>query len=227
MNETPPPIWKSMQDFATRVANEQSRLWQDYLDTVFPRTREQRGAASPSRPSAAVAGDVLSDAGERTARLFRDFSDLTVRYYRGLFEAGRSYAEAMAQAFTKGGGVVAGKGSTLEMDARVGQEAAASFFVENRREGAMKVELEVSPFSAIPGPDAFDAGLVIEPPHFTLGPGEERRVTLRLPLDGARFKAGTTYLATLASKGDPEVRLLLRVNVHEPKDAAAPPPDRH
>lgn len=116
----------------------------------------------------------------------------------------------------------------LELRAAPGGVASASLVVENTRAAPAEVVCRVSEFVSRVGSAHVRPTVDISPSRFTLAPGEQRDVDLRLVLDRVQFATGTDYIATLLVSGTGErelvVHLLARAEA-EPRVAQEPSSD--
>jgi len=91
MSEERDDFWKTVETAATRVVDVQNRVWQGAIDVLSPKKEGE-----PSEPKKGV-GSAARTAGEQTASFARDYVRLTTSYYRGFFELGRAYTDAVAK----------------------------------------------------------------------------------------------------------------------------------
>lgn len=99
----------------------------------------------------------------------------------------------------------------VELRAPSGETASATIVVENTRTVAADVACRVSEFAARAFGRRFTAPLRMEPSRFTLAPGEQRDVSLQLPLDPGLFAPDADYIATLQIAGAGEQDLIVHL----------------
>jgi hypothetical protein len=112
--------------------------------------------------------------------------------------------------------------TTLELRGPLGAVLTAEVVVENTRAVPADIECRPSDVASRARGTRFRSGLEIVPARFTLAPGEQREVTLRLPLDPAQFAAGSDYVASVGVLRPDEREMIVHLLVHT--DAAAAPP---
>lgn len=89
----------------------------------------------------------------------------------------------------------------IDLRGPAGSALSAAIVVENTRLDSAEVVCRGSDFAPRAGGRPFRSGLEVVPARFTLAPGEQRDVALRLPLDPALFAPGADYVATLRISG--------------------------
>ena len=99
----------------------------------------------------------------------------------------------------------------LELRGPAGSVVSSAMVVENARAETAEVMCRVSEFAARAFGRRFRAALEIDPARFTLGPGAQRDVALRLTLDPSLFAAGADYVATLQISGAGERDLIVQL----------------
>jgi hypothetical protein len=99
----------------------------------------------------------------------------------------------------------------VELRGPTGSVVSACIVVENTRLDAADVVCRASEFAARAGGRRFRSALDIVPSQFTLAPGEQRDVTLRLALDPSVFAPGADYVATLRISGAGERELIVQL----------------
>ncbi len=92
-----------------------------------------------------------------------------------------------------------------------GADVSACIVVENTRKEPAHVVCDASDFAARAFGRRFHAALEIAPARFTLAPGEQQEVTLRLPLDPSLFAVGADYVATVQISGAGERELIVQL----------------
>jgi hypothetical protein len=115
----------------------------------------------------------------------------------------------------------------MDLTGPAGSIAEASLVIENTRAEPAAVTCRVSEFAARAFGRRFRAPIEISPAQVTLDAGEQREITLRLPLDAAMFAPGADYVATLQITGAGEhdfvVHLLVRCDELSTDHSAAEP----
>ena len=116
----------------------------------------------------------------------------------------------------------------MDLTGPAGTVADASLVIENTRAEPAAVTCRVSEFAARAFGRRFRAPVEISPAQVTLEPGEQREITVRLPLDAAMFAPGADYVATLQITGAGEhdfvVHLLARCDELSAASAITEPP---
>ena len=173
-----------------------------------------------------VRDDYVRFVGEETVQYVGNMASLSLDYYKEVFELGRTFNEKFFEQMTAGAarnadGAASATGSApatisnrrveIELQGAVGQEAARTFILESKQTQATDISFLISDFTGPQGTTPFRANLDFQPARFTLSPGEERVVTLRLPLDDKLFVAGLSYAATAVVRGYDDLELGLNV----------------
>ena len=109
----------------------------------------------------------------------------------------------------------------VDLRGPLGATASACIVVENTRSVPAEVACRVSPFAPRSGGERFQPVLEIEPSRFTLPPGGQHDVDVRLTLDQTRFAPGTDYAATMLIAGVGERELIVQLMAR----AEAPMPE--
>lgn len=86
----------------------------------------------------------------------------------------------------------------------------------------MEITFLISEFTGADGSPAFRPPLQLEPPRFTLRSGEERKVTLRLPLLPDLFLPGVRYNGVVVVRGYEDLVLALTAWADPPVSAEQP-----
>lgn len=224
MTENSYDIRRLIQDLTARSATEQMRAAQRLRELL---QRISRGELDQQ----ALREEFMRFTSEETSRYLHDLVGLGLKFYDALLELSGTYNDRF---FEQVLGAATGGGSTasapraappqraqMELHAPVGQDATGSFVVENKRAETAEITFLVSEFAGGAADTApFRPPLQLQPPRFTLGPGEQRVVTLRLPLLADLFAPGQLYAATIVVRGYDELVLDLSVRVEAPPDAA-------
>jgi hypothetical protein len=224
-------VGRKFQDLAARSLQEQVRAAQRFNGLM-----QKLGRGELLKQPA---GDAyLRFVGEETAQYVGNVSSLILNYYKELFELGRSYNEKLFEQVVGGatasGGAATSETSTreaptavshrrvdVELNGTVGEAATRSFVLESKRAEATEISFLVSDFVGLQGTGSFRADLEFEPARFTLNPGEERVVTIRLPLSSDLFLPGLRYSATALVRGYDDLELHINVVPDAPITTAA------
>jgi hypothetical protein len=102
----------------------------------------------------------------------------------------------------------------VDLRGSLGSVASACIVVENTRSSAADVTCRASGFVARSGGMRVDAPLEITPSRFTLAPGGQHEVDLRLLLDSGQFTASADYAASLVVSGAGDRDLIVPVIAH-------------
>ena len=230
MSGEPPDFYTWIQDLTVRSVADQTRVLQRYNDLV---QRVMRGELNDPQ----LREEYAHFAREESTRYASDLTRLSLSYYNALLELGRNYSDRFFDQLLRSRGPQAGAGNggepavqrrqvSLELQGELGQEAAAAFVIENKRDTPAEISFQVSEFVDAAGGSSFRAPLQIQPAQLSLGPQAEAAVMLRLPLWRELFDAGHRYHATVVVRGYDELELILSVRVSpaEQNAPAASPP---
>lgn len=230
-------VGRKFQDLAARSLQEQVRAAQRFNGLM-----QKLGRGELLKQPA---GDAyLRFVGEETVQYVGNVSSLVLDYYKELFELGRTYNEKFFEQVvgaTASGGAPTAEASAqgvpvaaaphrrvdVELNGTAGDVATRSFVLESKRAEATEISFLVSDFVGLKGTASFRADLEFEPARFTLNPGEERVVTMRLPLSSDLFLPGLRYSATALVRGYDDLELHISVSPGAPAETAAgdaPPP---
>jgi hypothetical protein len=99
----------------------------------------------------------------------------------------------------------------VDLRGLAGSVSSADIVVENTRSDTAEVVCRGSEFAPRTGGRRFRSGLEVVPARFTLAPGEQRDVNLRLPLDPSLFAPGADYVATLQISGAGEHQMIVQL----------------
>ncbi len=105
-----------------------------------------------------------------------------------------------------------------------GSVASGGIVVENSRPQPADVVCRASEFARRSGGRRVRAPLEILPSQFTLAPGGQKDVAIRLPLDPEQFETGADYVATLLVSGAGEQDLVVPLIARAEAGAAPPAP---
>ncbi len=217
-------IGQRFRSLAVRSVAEQMRAARRYAELL---RRFGRGELSTQ----ALQEEYLRFLREETTRYARNLATLNLNYYNALSELTRTYNDLF---FEKVMGGAPGEDTKtapppaqpieIELRGPLGEEAVRSFVLENKRAEAAEISFLVSDFLGPTGTTPFRPTLQFDPPRFLLRPGEERTVTLRLPLTRDLFGAGQSYTATVMVRGYENLELSLSVQPAAPPAPEAAPP---
>ncbi len=229
MNETSEPkdikVW--IQELITHSAMEQMRVMQRFNEVM---RRVARGELDPQT----MQEEIMRFAQEEAARYVGDLTRLSLSFYSALLNLSRGYNDRLLEHLTGSRAnnnhsaptqTRAAAPSQVEMalQGAVGQEIVKTFVVENKRTEMVEISFLVSEFVDEEGAHTFRPPLQLQPARFALRPGEERVVTLRLPLLTPLFAPGRRYQATVVVRGYDDLELLLDVWIESTPPAPAPP----
>lgn len=227
MNGEQPDFYKWIQDLTARSVADQARALQRYNDLM---QRVLRGDLNDPQ----LREEYARFAREESTRYAGDLAQLSLSYYSALLELGRNYSDRFfdqmlhsrgSQATGDGGeATVKPRQVTLELHGAVGQEAAASFVIENKHGTPAEISFLVSEFVDAAGGSPFPAPLQIQPAQLSLGPHEEAEVKLRLPLPRELFVPGHQYRTTVVVRGYDGLELILSVRLKPGDEAASQAP---
>lgn len=217
-------LGQKFQDLASRSLQEQVRVAQRYNELV---QKFGRGDLL-QKP---VQDEYRRFVGEETTQYMSNLASLHLNYYEGLMELGRTYQEKFFKQVAGAGGAAAAtqgvsaaaspKRVEIELRGTVGQDAVRSFVLESKHSEASDISFLVSDFVGPEGTAPFRADLEFQPARFTLRPGEERVITLRLPLSSPQFVSGLRYTATAVVRGYDDLELGINVLPSAPATNAA------
>lgn len=223
MSQESEDISKWIQELVTRSSRQQAQAIQRLGSLV---QRMASGELDQNR----VRDEYTHFVQDESTRFVEDLTRLGLSFQTALLELNRKYSErffdqvlgSSAAPSQPNGQPAARKQVTLALSGSPGDELARKFMIENKRDEAEMVTFLVSEFSADQGGEAFRPPLQLEPARLSLSPGEEKAVTLRLPLLPEFFSPGETYRAEIIARGHREVTLLLSVSVLASGDEPAP-----
>ena len=214
VNDPSQDVARWIEEITRRSLAEQMRSLQRYNELI------QR-LSSGELDQDAVRQEYLRFVQEESQRYLQRLAQASMSYYNQLNEISRSYNELFFNQVLKAGHQPPHNGDAhraprqVEMTllAVLGEEAAGSFVLENKRAEAAEISFMVSPFEDEGGQVRFRPPLQIRPPHFRLGPFEETEVRMSLPVLPELFEAGKTYRTTILVRGYDDLELLLNVQV--------------
>jgi hypothetical protein len=215
MSESNKDNQKNAQELLSRALTRQVRAAQQVYDLL---ARFGRGEITAQAMSEEYARFASQEAGHYAS----DLAELSIRYYSDLLAINQAYSERFIRALEGKSGVQDAGGPQaparrveMELRAPLGQEAVRAFVLENKRGGTAHISFEVSDFRGPAGVEPFQAGLQLQPDQFTLEPGQEQSVTIRVPLRAGLFEPGQRYEASVIVRGYDDLELALVVWVNE------------
>ena len=215
MDDKPDDLGQWIQELTKRSVSEQIRGLQRYNELI---QRVSRGDLDEQD----VREEYMRFAREESLRYARQLTTLSLRYYNEIIDLYRAYNDHFFhtvfgnQAPNANGGAQAPappRQVAMELHAPIGEAAQGSFILENKRTETVEISFLVSEFVEVGGTSTFRPPLQIQPPRFTLGPHEEKTVSLMLPLFPQLFEPGKTYAATIVVRGYENLELVLQVQV--------------
>lgn len=218
-------VGKWIQELSARLVTDQLRSLERYAELLQRVTRGELNERT-------VRQEYVRFARDNVAAYVRSLASLSVSYQNALLDLGRAYEDRFLDRVLKqerhAGAGPSGRGRRVEvaLSAPVGEEASAAFVIENERVEPAEVSFIVSEFTGPDGEAPFRPPLRLEPPRFTIGPRQEQKVTLRLPLLADLFLPGQPYSATVAVRGYDELELALSVLAQQPATSDASTPAR-
>jgi hypothetical protein len=220
MSGTQKETTKTVQDLIARTLKRQVSTAQRFSDLLVRFGRGEISAQDMTQETIRFAsqetGHYASDLAELSMRYYSDLltiqQDYSERFFHSLEEKGKGHPEGGSEADRSG---TAAKRVEMEMRAPLGQEAIRAFVLENKRGGSARISFEVSDFHGPVGTEPFQGGLRLQPDMFTLEPGQEQVVTLRLQLREELFNAGKCYTTSVIVHGYDQLEVALTVCVDE------------
>jgi len=218
MSQEPEDVSKWIQELIARSTREQIQAMQRLSNLV------QR-MASGELDQSQVRQEYTRFVKDESNRYVEDLTRLGLSFQAALLELNRKYSDrffdqVMGSPFQESspgnGHAPQRKEVALSLMGAVGEEVSKSFVIENKRAEEETVTFLVSEFTDAQSTQAFRPPLQIQPARLSLRPGEERLVTLRLPLLEDMFQPKGIYFATIIARGHSDVVLALRVDVAQP-----------
>jgi hypothetical protein len=111
--------------------------------------------------------------------------------------------------------------SEINLEARVGETAAASFLVKNNQQLPFEVSFEASEIISRRGGSIRSPVVRFEPPHLFIRPGAQSTVTALIDIS-PEFKAGELYLLKVRLVGFEQKEVWIGIHVFPPAPAAVP-----
>jgi predicted flap endonuclease-1-like 5' DNA nuclease len=217
-NQEPEDISRWIQELISRSTREQIQAMQRLSNLV------QR-MASGELDQGQVRQEYTRFVKDESTRYVEDLTRLGLSFQAALVELNRKYSDRffdqvmgspLNEVPAPNGQGPQRKEVALSLSGAVGDELEKSFVIENKRADEETVIFLVSEFTDAQSTQSFRPPLQLQPARLTLRPGEERLVTLRLPLLKELFQPGQIYFATVVARGHSDVVLSLRVDVARP-----------
>jgi predicted flap endonuclease-1-like 5' DNA nuclease len=223
MNPEPQDVSKWIQDLITRTTREQIQAIQRLSNLV---QRVSSGELDQRQVREEYSQFVTSE----SSRYVEDLTRLGLSFQAALLELNRKYSDRFFDQVlgsplheaAAANNSHARREIELQLMGVRGEEVVKTFVISNKRPEDEVVTFLVSEFIQAGTANAFRPPLQLQPPRLTLRPGEERTVTMRLPLLDELFDSGERYLATIIAKGHQEIAISLLVEVTSPPQKSAP-----
>jgi hypothetical protein len=206
----PEEIGERIQDLAVRFGAEIMRSLQRYSELL------QR-FASGELDEIAAREAYLQFVRDESARYFRSVAEVGTGYYNGILELTSIYNPPFfEQAFRPAHKQASSRPprGTIELSGLPGDEAVATFRVDNASNDREEISFVVSEFTAPPGVAPFRPPLRLLPPRFILEPSHSQLVTVCLPLVPGLFIPEQRYNALLTIRGREVFDMTIDVLVH-------------
>ncbi len=219
MTQDPEDISKWIQELVTRSSRQQTQALQRLSKLI-------QAVTSGEIDQNAVREEYARFIREESTRFVDDLTRLGLSFQTALLELNRKYSDrffdqvlgsSVAEVQTHNGQTGQAREIGIVLSGVAGEELVKSFVIENKRSDEETVTFLVSEFTDESSGEAFRPPLQIQPPRLALRPGEERIVSIRLPLLPELFKAQHIYHATILARGHIDVVLALRVEVSNPE----------
>lgn len=203
-----------IQELIKRSATDQMQSMQRFSDLV---QRVARGELNQNE----IKDEYLSFARSETTRYVNDLTKLGLSFYNALLELNSNYNDRffthVAGNGTRPGEHTAAQRVEVALRGSVGADIVKSFVVENKLAETADISFIISEFVNVRSQhERFRPPLQMEPPRFSLRPGEERVVTLRLPLLAQQFVPGQQYMGMVVVRGQQEMILALTIQADMP-----------
>lgn len=228
----------SLQDFGQKIQDLAARSLQDQLRSAQRCNEWVQRFGRGELFKKSVRDDYLRFLNDETADYARNVTSLSVNYFKELIDLNRTYndsffeqvlgapptdnaAESPAPRQNRSAEVLY-RHVEIELRGIVGMEATRTFIIESKRAEVAEISFLVSDFVGADSTAPFRPQLEFQPARFTLNPGEERVVTLRLQLDSEKFVSGQRYTATALAHGYDDLELGLVVLPEKAETPAKP-----
>jgi predicted flap endonuclease-1-like 5' DNA nuclease len=224
MNQESEDISKWVQELISRATREQIQGMQR-LNNLMQRVTS--GELNESQ----VRDEFNKFVKSESSRYVEDLTRLGLSFQAALVELNRKYSDRFFESMlgstfkeqpSTNGQASQSKEIQIHLSGACGEELVKTFAIENKREEEETVNFLISEFTDAQSTMAFRPPMQVQPARLVLRPGEERNVTLRLPLLSELFTPGGIYFATVIARGRNDVILNLRVDITEPQVKAEP-----
>jgi predicted flap endonuclease-1-like 5' DNA nuclease len=217
MNKPPDDISQWIQELIKRSASDQAVSQKRFEELV---RRTTRGEVS----QAGLRDEYLRFAQQEGLRYIRDLTRVGLGFYNTLLELNRQYndrfydhvlrTEPSPNGYGNGNGAASQvRLVNMEFHGAAGSDASRSFAIENQRSEAVTVGFLISEFTDADESVTFRPPVQFSPARFHLEPGQERMVSILIPLLKEFFIPGETYTATVIVSGFEQLQLRLIVSV--------------
>ena len=202
-------IWAEWRDWVTRSGQQQLGAWRTYAESASNLLGNRATPVEASRAYLRVARD-------EGTRYVRELTTLGVRYASDLAELNRRVAETLSAELASAPRArdrrqTANRRIAVSLKGPLDGVAKATFTIANPQSTPATVSFTTSAMRG--GPAPFHPELTFSPTSLQLSPGEERPVTVEVPLAAGDFEAGRTYDATVDVHGSDPLELALTVTV--------------
>ena len=208
----PKDFTQQAQDFYTRSIADQVQTIQRVYDLMM---RFGRGELSTKE----LYDEYIKFASQETSRYASDLAMLGLNYFNEWLALNKRYNSLFLDTFSPAKSEPAAevvarevnepKRVEMALHAPLGKEAVQSFVLENKRGGTADISFGVSEFTCPGEATPVRLPIQVQPDHFSLEPGQEKTVTLRLPLTEDLLEANQRHEGTIYIHGydDLEVKL--------------------
>jgi predicted flap endonuclease-1-like 5' DNA nuclease len=224
MSEQPQDIRQWIQELISRSAKDQMHNLQRFEELV-------RRATAGEIDQSELRNEYLAFARQESTRYINDLTRVGLSFYNTILELNSNYNDRFFQhAFqeervhpmTPDAEGPARKVVEMELRGTLGEHAERSFVIENQRTQDVSVSFLISEFESEDGSIYFRPPLQIAPTRFSLRPGQERMVNLKIPLLPEFFAAGKVYYALVIVSGFENLQLRLKVRADEVQESSSP-----
>jgi len=215
MNKPPDDIRQWIQELISRSASDQMVNQKRFEELL-------RLSARGDIDQATLRSEYLRFAQQEGTRYIRDLTRVGLGFYNTLLELNRQYNDRfythVLHEDHAGNGYAPSAQPALrvvDMEFRgvLGSDVTRTFAIENQRPQAVSVGFLISEFTDPAETVSFRPPLQFTPARFSLRPGEERMVTISVPLLDGFFQPGQSYAATVVVSGFEQLQLRLKVTV--------------
>jgi predicted flap endonuclease-1-like 5' DNA nuclease len=213
MSEQPEDVRQWIQELITRSASDKLQNLQRFEELL---RRLSRGEIEHTN----LREEYLRFAQQESNRYINDLTRVGLSFYNTLLELNRQYNERFFEYVYKdqhlspdetGGKRREPKVIAMDLHGPLGGVAGRSFVIENQRAESVSVSFMVSAFESEDGATSFRPPLQLEPSRFSMRPGEEHLVAIKISLLEKLFEVGSVYTAVVVVSGFEDLHLRLRV----------------